>query len=141
MDIHRLQTLFLLLAVVCIGVFCCTPFAIISKPVAEATQIYAKDAPIMLTVSLLIGVLLFIAVFLYKNLKLQKTVTLVSMVLLAAAIVTGFFIVYSVIPGAQLIIFGGLLLLFAALVCALAAYRGINRDHKTLKELNSFRLR
>lgn len=141
MDIHRLQTLFLLLAVVCIGVFCCTPFATISRPVAEATQIYAKDAPILLTVSLLIGALLFIAIFLYKNLKLQKTVTLVSMVLLAAAIVTGFFIVYSVIPDAQLIVFGGLLLLFVALICALAAYRGIRRDHKTLKELNSFRLR
>ena len=141
MDIHRLQTLFLLLAVVCIGVFCCTPFSTISRPVAEATQIYAKDAPILLTVSLLIGALLFIAIFLYKNIKLQKTVTLISMVLLAAAIVTGFFIVYSVIPDAQLIIFGGLLLLFAALICALAAYRGIRRDHRTLKELNSFRLR
>lgn len=141
MDIHRPQTLFLLLAVVCIGVFCCTPFATISRPEAEATQIYAKDAPILLTVSLLIGALLFIAIFLYKNLKLQKTVTLISMVLLAAAIVTGFFIVYSVIPDAQLIIFGGVLLLFAALICALAAYRGIRRDHKTLKELNSFRLR
>ena len=84
------------------AVFCCTPLAVYSPETAEAaSSIYAKDAPVLLTVALLVAVLMFISIFMYKNLKRQMTVTILSMVLIATTIVTGFFVIYNAFPGAD----------------------------------------
>ncbi len=140
MVIQRWQSVLLLLAVIAMAVFCCTPLAVYSPETAEsASSIYAKDAPVLLTVALLVAVLMFISIFMYKNLKRQMTVTILSMVLIATTIVTGFFVIYNAFPGADFVVFGGLLLLIISLVLALGAYRMMRSDLRKLRSYDRLR--
>ena len=102
-------------------------------------HVYLKDAPVLMIVSILIGVVLFLSIFMYKDLKRQMTMTLVSMVLLVAAIVTGIFIVYYAMPDAKLVILGGITLLVVTFILALGAYTMMNRDRKLLDSYNRLR--
>lgn len=141
MVIQRWQSVLLLLAVVMIAIFCCTPIATFSSDASSesASLVYAKDAPVLLTVALLVAVLLFIAIFMFKNLKRQMTVTLLSMVLLVATIVTGFFTIYNAFPGADFIVLGGLLLLAISLILAFCAYRCMKSDQRKLRSYDRLR--
>ena len=140
MVIQRWQSVLLLLAVIAMAVFCLTPFAYY-EPTDEGTtsMIMAKDAPVLLTVSVLIAVLLLLTIFMYKNLRRQMTMTVLSMVLIAAAIVTGIFIVYNVYPDASFVIFGGIMLLVVTLVLALGAYRLMKSDWRKLRSYDRLR--
>lgn len=129
----------LALAVIVMAIFCSTPFATVSATAEQVESVYLKDAPVLMIVSILIGVVLFMSIFMYKDLKRQMTMTLVSMVLLVAAIVTGIFIVYYAMPDAQLVIFGGVTLLVVTFVLALGAYSMMNRDRKLLDSYNRLR--
>lgn len=129
----------LALAVIVMAIFCSTPFATVSATAEQVESVYLKDAPVLMIVSILIGVVLFLSIFMYKDLKRQMTMTLVSMVLLVAAIVTGIFIVYYAMPDAQLVIFGGVTLLVVTFVLALGAYSMMNRDRKLLDSYNRLR--
>lgn len=129
----------LALAVIVMAIFCSTPFATVSATAEQVESVYLKDAPVLMIVSILIGVVLFLSIFMYKDLKRQMTMTLVSMVLLVAAIVTGIFIVYYAMPDARLVIFGGVTLLVVTFVLALGAYSMMNRDRKLLDSYNRLR--
>lgn len=129
----------LALAVIVMAIFCSTPFATVSATAEQVESVYLKDAPVLMIVSILIGVVLFMSIFMYKDLKRQMTMTLVSMVLLVAAIVTGIFIVYYAMPDAQLVIFGGVTLLVVTFILALGAYTMMNRDRKLLDSYNRLR--
>ncbi len=129
----------LALAVIVMAIFCSTPFATVSATAEQVESVYLKDAPVLMIVSILIGVVLFLSIFMYKDLKRQMTMTLVSMVLLVAAIVTGIFIVYYAMPDAQLVIFGGVTLLVVTFILALGAYTMMNRDRKLLDSYNRLR--
>ncbi len=139
MVIQRWQTVLLALAVIVMAIFCSTPFATVSATAEQVESVYLKDAPVLMIVSILIGVVLFLSIFMYKDLKRQMTMTLVSMVLLVAAIVTGIFIVYYAMPDAQLVIFGGVTLLVVTFILALGAYTMMNRDRKLLDSYNRLR--
>lgn len=139
MVIQRWQTVLLALAVIVMAIFCSTPFATVSATAEQVENVYLKDAPVLMIVSILIGVVLFLSIFMYKDLKRQMTMTLVSMVLLVAAIVTGIFIVYYAMPDAQLVILGGVTLLVVTFVLALGAYTMMNRDRKLLDSYNRLR--
>lgn len=139
MVIQRWQTVLLALAVIVMAIFCSTPFATVSATAEQVESVYLKDAPVLMIVSILIGVVLFMSIFMYKDLKRQMTMTLVSMVLLVAAIVTGIFIVYYAMPDAQLVIFGGVTLLVVTFILALGAYTMMNRDRKLLDSYNRLR--
>lgn len=139
MVIQRWQTVLLALAVIVMAIFCSTPFATVSATAEQVESVYLKDAPVLMIVSILIGVVLFLSIFMYKDLKRQMTMTLVSMVLLVAAIVTGIFIVYYAMPDARLVIFGGVTLLVVTFVLALGAYSMMNRDRKLLDSYNRLR--
>lgn len=139
MVIQRWQTVLLALAVIVMAIFCSTPFATVSATAEQVESVYLKDAPVLMIVSILIGVVLFLSIFMYKDLKRQMTMTLVSMVLLVAAIVTGIFIVYYAMPDAQLVIFGGVTLLVVTFVLAFGAYSMMNRDRKLLDSYNRLR--
>ena len=139
MVIQRWQTVLLALAVIVMAIFCSTPFATVSATAEQVESVYLKDAPVLMIVSILIGVVLFLSIFMYKDLKRQMTMTLVSMVLLVAAIVTGIFIVYYAMPDARLVIFGGVTLLVVTFVLALGAYSMMNRDRKLLESYNRLR--
>lgn len=141
MVIQRWQSLLLLIAVVLMCIFCSTPYARISA--AEATlaptSVFVYDAPVFLTINIVIAVVLFIAIFMYKNLRRQMTVTIISIVLMCASAVTCGFILYGTMPDAELIWTGGVLLLLVALVCALAAYRFMRKDLKLLRSYDRLR--
>lgn len=141
MVIQRWQSVLLLLAVILVAVFCSTPLATytVDNSPESLSAVYVKDAPVLLTVSLLVAVLLFFSIFMYKNLKRQMTVTLLSIVLIVATIVTGFFVVYNAYPGAEFVIFGGLLLLVITLVLAIGAYRLMGSDLKKLRSYDRLR--
>ena len=130
----------LALAVIVMAIFCSTPFATVSATAEQVESVYLKDAPVLMIVSILIGVVLFLSIFMYKDLKRQMTMTLVSMVLLVAAIVTGIFIVYYAMPDAKLVILGGVTLLVVTFILALGAYSMMNRDRKLLDSYNRLRL-
>lgn len=129
----------LALAVIVMAIFCSTPFATVSATAEQVESVYLKDAPVLMIVSILIGVVLFLSIFMYKDLKRQMTMTLVSMVLLVAAIVTGIFIVYYAMPDAKLVILGGITLLVVTFILALGAYTMMNRDRKLLDSYNRLR--
>lgn len=139
MVIQRWQTVLLALAVIVMAIFCSTPFATVSATAEQVESVYLKDAPVLMIVSILIGVVLFLSIFMYKDLKRQMTMTLVSMVLLVAAIVTGIFIVYYAMPDAKLVILGGITLLVVTFILALGAYTMMNRDRKLLDSYNRLR--
>lgn len=139
MVIQRWQSVLLLLAVVLMCIFCCTPYASYSLSPEETQNIYIKDAPVLLTVSLLVTFLLFISIFMYKNLKRQMTVTIISMVLIVATIVTSFFVIYNAYPSAEFIIAGGVLLLIISLILALGAYRLMRSDLRKLRSYDRLR--
>lgn len=141
MVIQRIQTLFLLVAVVFMALFCLTPIATLD--VAESTEsfspVFVKDAPVFMVLNILIAVLLFIGIFLFKNIRRQMTVTLASMLLICASIVTFGFVLYVGMPGAHIVWTGGVLLLVAALIAALFAYRGMKKDKKLLSSYDRLR--
>lgn len=138
MVIQRWQSVLLLLAVIMMAVFSLTPMATYTA-LDEPVSVYAKDAPVLLTVTLLVAVLLFISIFMYKNLKRQITVTLLSIILIAVVIVTGIAIVYRVYPEAQFIFLGGITLLVLALIFALGAYRCMKSDLRKLRSYDRLR--
>lgn len=137
MMIQRIQTVYLLIATVLAGFFCCSSFGTFKAEEAMVSM-YPKDFPVMLIVGLLVAVLLFISIFLYKDLRRQKTVTLVSMLLIVVLEVTGCFILFGG-EGAMIEWTGGAVLLIGALVFALLAYRGMSRDQKLLRDSDRIR--
>ena len=92
-----------------------------------------------LILNIVIAALLFIAIFLFKNLKLQMRVTLITILLIAASIVTCGFILYASMPDAELIWTGGVLLLVAAMVCALFGLRFMRKDRNLLRSYDRLR--
>lgn len=117
------------------------PFASVAVD-AQIAQLRPKDYPVYLVLNLLVAALLLIAIFKYRNLKQQKKVTLLSILLICCSAVTGGFLLFG--PQApqgavELIWAGGIILLVAALICALAAYRGISKDQRTLSSYDRIR--
>ena len=140
MQIQRIQTLMLLIAAILVGIFCLCPFATLpATETAEASKVFVKDAPVLLTLNVLIAVLLIIVIFMYKNLRQQMRMTLLSMVLICASIVTSAFIMFAALDGATPILFGGVLLLVLALVFAILAYRGMSHDNNLLRSMDRLR--
>ncbi len=129
----------LLIAARFMAVFCFTPFASIQAGNAAAQAIYAKDAPVLLVVNILIAVLLVLSIFLYKDLRRQMKLTILSMVLICVSIVTSFFYIYAGFEGATPILFGGVMLLVLAVIFALLALRGMRHDHHLLRSVDRLR--
>lgn len=139
MQIQRIQTLMLLVAAILTGMFCFMPFATIPMENEAARAVFAKDAPALLVLNIVIAVLLIIVIFMYKNLRRQMKMTILSMVLICASVVTSAFIIFGRIDGAEPVLLGGVTLLVLALVFALLAYRGMSRDHKLLRSMDRLR--
>ena len=145
MVIQRLQTVFLLLAVILTAVFCATPFAYLAgvsaenPALAEVLPVYPSSSPAFLVLNIAIAVLLFVTIFLYKNLRLQIKVTLAAIVLLVASAVTCGLIVYNNQPDMSLTFRGGILLLLTAIICTVWARIHMKRDLKLLTSYDRLR--
>ena len=138
MVIQRIQSLMLLIAAVLTAVFCFVPFASVETGSA-VSAVMVKDAPVLLILNIVVGLLMFLIIFMYRDLRRQMRMTLLAMVLLCASIVTCGFIVFVGIPGAELVLLGGVSLLVLALLFALLAYRGMKRAHRLLTSADRLR--
>lgn len=141
MVIQRWQTVFLFIATVMMALFTFLPFASVTVD-AQVIALHPKDFPVYLVLNLLIAALLLISIFKYRNLKVQKKVTVLSMLLIVCSGVTGGFLLFG--PNApkgavELVWAGGILLLLFALLFAVLAYRGINKDQRTLSSYDRIR--
>lgn len=140
MVIQRWQSLFLLVAVVFMCVFCLTPYAVFTAPEAIGnTDIYVSDAPVLLTLNIVAAILLCADIFMFKNLKRQMTVAMLCLVLVCASIVTTCLVLYTAYPDASLIWTGGILWLVGALVFTIAAYRFMGKDRRLLASYDRLR--
>ncbi len=151
MVIQRIQPLMLLIAAILMAIFCCTGFATVgaarpppprprpAAPPAPARTVLVADAPVLLTLNILIAALLVISIFLYRDLRRQMRVTLLILLLICASMVTSGFIIYAGIPGAEPILLGGVSLLLLALIFALLAYRAMGRDRRLLAAADRLR--
>ena len=140
MVIQRWQSVLLLVAVVLMCIFCATPYArTTAVETAVSTPVYAADAPVFLILNIAIAVILFIAIFLFKNLRLQMRVTLISIVLIVASMLTCAILMTVNTPDAELIWTGGVVLLIAALICAVFGLRFMRKDHNLLRSYDRLR--
>lgn len=128
MVIQRIQTLWLLVALILTALIGIRPFAWQAD-----TAIFLTDSPVLLVIDILIGMLLLISIFSFKNLKLQKKITALSIVMMFVLAIGGGFYLYRNAAGATLEIFGGVLLLGVAAVFALLAIRGMSSDQRKLR--------
>lgn len=141
MVIQRIQSLYLLIALVLTAIFCATPFAQIPADFSPESfsPVGVKDFPVLLVLNLAIAVLLLLSIFMFKNLKAQITATMACIVLLCASIVSCAFVVYAGVPGAAFIWTGGVILLVVAAIFALLALRGIKHDRNLLSSYDRLR--
>lgn len=139
MVIQRWQSLFLLIAAILMGVLCTMPMAAVTAADGAQTTMFVKDAPVLLTVNLVVAALLLVAIFMYNNLKRQMTVTLMSILLIAVSAVTGGIILYKQTPEAELMWLGGTLLLTGALIFAISAYKRMQHDQRLLRSYDRLR--
>ncbi len=141
MVIQRWQSVLLLIATICMALFCFTPFASFNDPASAESVLSASpsDFIVFLVLNLTIAALLFISIFLFRNLKRQLTVTLLSILLMIVSAVTGIIIVYVRLEGGHIELSGGALLLIIAFVASLRAYRCIARDRRLLTSMDRLR--
>lgn len=139
MVIQRWQTVFLLIAAIMMGIFCFSTVA--QYHVGEAVAGFKPaDAPVFLTVNLLIAVLLVLSIFMFRNLRRQMLMTLVAIVLIAASMVTGGFIIYGGAEGGATVeLLVADLLLLGSAVFAILAYNRMRHDHKVLTSYDRLR--
>lgn len=131
MVIQRIQTLMLLIAIAMMAVFCFTPYATLMAD-SVPTAVYVKDAPVFLTLNIVIAVLLFLIIFMYKDLRRQIRMTVLALLLICASIVTCGFILVVGLEDATPVLLGGVSLLVLALLFGLLALRGMRHDRRLL---------
>lgn len=150
MVIQRLQTLYLILAIVMVSVFFYVPFGYTTvADVADgvsvleplrAGQFTGLVIPLALTL-----VLMVVAIFMFKKMPMQKLMVLVSALL---TVVSMGVVVYVMVSGFSdtnpqvtmtSVWGGGGLLLVGALIAQLAAYNGISSDQRLLRSYDRLR--
>lgn len=141
MQIQRIQSLYLLLAIVCVVVPFFMPVAYyvsLSEPVIVAPLKPMGELALAIPMGLT-ALMLIIDIFLYNDLRLQRRVVNFSMLftVLDAAIIA-----YIVITGAEnfsTIIGWSSFMLVAALAFEILAKRGIDHDRDLLESANRLR--
>ncbi len=148
MVIQRIQTLFLLLSAILIGVFAFLPALTIQSlgTTYQLGAIYSGDGVstkpdlLLLSLSGLIFVLSVIAIFKYKNLKQQMQLCAINIVLSLALLLSVAALAFALkTPTAVVEIGIGNLLPLLSIISFAFAYRGIKHDKKLLSDSNRIR--
>ena len=133
MMIQRMQSLYLLVAAALMGWFCFTNLG----SIGEDTVITVKSNTILWIVSILTAVIYFLAIFLFKNPKKQKSAIYAAMIVTIGVIATSAIIIFggeeSISPDSNAIAPA------IALIGAIRAIQGINKDVKTLRDAERIR--
>ncbi|MDE6582457.1 MAG: DUF4293 domain-containing protein [Duncaniella sp.] len=141
MQIQRIQTLYLLLAVVCVTVTFFMPVAYyvsLADPEVVAALLPIGELALAIPMGLT-ALMLLIDIFLYNDLRLQRRVLNFSMLftVLDAAIIS--YIVFSGPEGYNTVIGWSSFLLLGALAFEIFAKRGIDHDRDLLESANRLR--
>ncbi|MBD5422599.1 MAG: DUF4293 domain-containing protein [Bacteroides sp.] len=150
MQIQRIQTLFLLLAIACVAAFLFVPFGYWSVAEAHAGNIelvdlVGKNYASLILPSVVALVLMVIAVFSFKKMPFQKLMVVLSALATVAAagvviyIMTRGFVGESPEFEVKAVWSGGGMLLIAALIAQISAYRNITRDQNLLRSYDRLR--
>lgn len=150
MVIQRLQTLYLILAVIMVSVFFFVPFGYTT--VADVADGVSVLEPLRaygfvgLVVPLALAILVMVvAIFMFKRMAAQKLMVLVSALLTVATMGV---VVYMMVSGfadtnpqvtLKSVWGGGGLLLVGALIAQMAAYHGISADQRLLRSYDRLR--
>ena len=139
MVIQRLQTVFLLLAAIVMGVMCfCVPIA--SSPVEGVAPLYVTDQLPLLILVAVSTVLLVVDIFLFKNLKLQMKVTKLIMFFVVAIMALGAFVLFYRLPEPfEALWIGATAMMVVAFVLTILAYRRMDADRKLLSSYDRLR--
>ncbi|MDE6382761.1 MAG: DUF4293 domain-containing protein [Paramuribaculum sp.] len=150
MQIQRIQTLMLVLAIAALIVFLYVPYGYwdieLTAGGEAMPQMIACGQPVMLWFTVLTCVVILCSIFLYNKMPLQKSLVAIAAVMVVALACV---VVYNLTRPVEIATaevtsmtpawgIGGLMLV-AALVGLVAAYRGISRDQKLLRSYNSLR--
>lgn len=148
MQIQRIQTLYLLLAIAAIVAFIFIPFGFWDESVRTTTvglvELSGKMTALLIPACVTILVM-FVSVFTFKKLPLQKGLVGLSILLVVAMMLVVIYIMTLgfdvLVPGVTVkpIWAGGGLLLVAALVALIAALSRINADQKLLRSYDRLR--
>ncbi|MEZ3598845.1 MAG: DUF4293 domain-containing protein [Paramuribaculum sp.] len=151
MVINRIQTLFLLAAVVMMVIFLFVPFGhdvitdLSHREMVAYEPVSAIDVVGLVVPSAVAVVLLLVAVFLFKKLPLQKLITLLAGIAVGVCIITVIYILVSgatdTTPGVAVHTTwgGGGIILLAVLAAVIAAYRAMTHDQKLLSSADRLR--
>ncbi len=143
MVIQRIQTLYLLFAIMATVLFLFFPFGYM---IGEFVDLRAVDYPELLVPTIVALAFMVVSVFLFKRMPLQKIFVAISAVIVLAIIGM---VAYFLITGYQADVivkitikpewgYSGLLLV-AALVALFGAYRNITADQKILRSYDRLR--
>ncbi len=134
MVIQRWQSVLLLISVILVALAGILPFAS-----NDAAEVCASQAPILLTVDILVAVLLFIDIFLYRNLRFQMKVTRLCLGLIVVLGATVSSYAYGAIDNGAIAPVGGIFMPVLALVSTFAALRFMRRDYRLLRSADRLR--
>ena len=149
--IQRIQTVFLLAALILIGCLFFIPFADLTatgvynfslKGIASTSPGEVFQQPYWLTVMGLVNtVLVFVVIFLYKNRKLQMNLTIVSLLLAVALNGAMYFLAgkYQDILKAEVKYNVVFVFPVIAAILLIMAYRYIRKDELLIKSLDRLR--
>ncbi len=149
MVIQRIQTLFLLIAVVLMVVFYFIPFGFWEVSDANVTfpvnPLSATDQIAVLIPLTVAVVLAFVSIFLFRKMSVQKSMVILSIISVLAAVgVIVYLLTDTYVDTVSSVSIkpvwgGGALLLVGALIMLVAAYRGILHDQKLLRSYDRLR--
>lgn len=98
MQIQRIQTVYIFLALVAMAVFMVVPYGVVialgQTPVASEYLYTMAEYGILIPVAAII-ILLLLDIFLYRNMPLQRTVLVISFMITLAVIATVCFALYK----------------------------------------------
>lgn len=142
MVIQRWQTVFLLLASIFVIVFCFVPVGALTDQAGDTSIVTPAGYTPYLILNLVAAALLLIAIFMFSNTRRQRSITLIAMLLIVVSIGIGVYFICSAASASSVSAgsFGaGSILLPAALLAAIIAYRLILSDEKLLKSYDRLR--
>lgn len=138
MVIQRLQSLYLLIAVVLMGSSLFSPFATLITD-SQIVTLTGLSYPVYAIIGGLVALLLLLSIFMYKNLKRQMSVTLVNVVIILALVVSYLAWKLSSDGDAAFVWYGTVGQQILAMAFTVAAYRAMKKDKKLLSSYDRLR--
>lgn len=143
MQIQRIQSLLLLIAVICMATFIFVPFGSWTEALADGStavvSLKAYDFIGMLIPAGVAVILLAVDIFMYKNFSQQKTVLLIAIMMILVTIGLVIYINCDHATQGTLHWGGSGLMALGALIASISAFCAIRSDERLLRSYNRLR--